>query len=349
VNTRSRMHWRDILAAFNRSFPSPPKAEDVRNWNTVHCRRKHYRGIIHRQHWKYVCSVEAQEELEEDLCTSRRVPQGIREFHLLDWHKQFSEGQEVHFVAFPNPCMAERDTVSRIVRLLNVPEAIPAQPGVPDEFQCGAARDHVASQFGLTESASVAPHGTGPRPSVTKNSASPVLQACSSPSFASHARPILNSDDSSLATSCSAFEDLVQWSKESPEAEPAAALRAFNPSAACDLGLVAQPRIHLSLESALQLDGEAHSVPNAGRPRHNQAGTGKGLRSSPRAHVAKPPPLQSGAPNATHQPWCSQLPATAGCRPPGVLRSPPFRSPFAGKGRSPMICPRSPFAAYFDD
>mmetsp|Transcript_68042 Transcript_68042/g.129456 ORF Transcript_68042/g.129456 Transcript_68042/m.129456 type:complete len:320 (-) Transcript_68042:1024-1983(-) len=43
---QARKHWHNVLAAFEESFKSPPPSEEVRNWNSVYGRRKHYRGVI---------------------------------------------------------------------------------------------------------------------------------------------------------------------------------------------------------------------------------------------------------------------------------------------------------------
>eukprot|EP00971_Amphidinium_carterae_P111624 2210605-Amphidinium_carterae.1 len=44
------VEWQETLADFEALFPQPPDAKDVRNWNSVHGRRKHYRG------WKQTCT-----------------------------------------------------------------------------------------------------------------------------------------------------------------------------------------------------------------------------------------------------------------------------------------------------
>mmetsp|Transcript_68032 Transcript_68032/g.129408 ORF Transcript_68032/g.129408 Transcript_68032/m.129408 type:complete len:522 (-) Transcript_68032:245-1810(-) len=119
---QARKHWHNVLAAFEESFKSPPPSEEVRNWNSVYGRRKHYRGIIHRQNRRYCVAVEALEELSADLTPIRRVTTGMREFLLLDWQQQLHEGQEVNFVVCPNPSVDERDKVSRVVRLLGMPD-----------------------------------------------------------------------------------------------------------------------------------------------------------------------------------------------------------------------------------
>jgi len=196
------------------------------------------------------------------------------------------------------------------------------------------------------------------RPAARGN-ASPDAHMCASPLVLSRARTAAGADDLGIGTSCSAFADLVQWSKEMDAEPQAVVLRAANTGVpACDLGNGLGPRMHLSLETALQLPSEhlisqeaAPSVPCAFSVPSRQAQSsnhGKGSRNSPQPLAAKPP-VQTAIINST-QPWnAPPAPAAAGCRPQGALRSPPFRSPFMGKGRSPMICPRSPFAAYFDD
>jgi len=360
LDPKTQVRWRDILVAFRDDFPQAPRAEDVRNWNSVHGRRKHYRGVIHRGHRRFVCTVEALQELEENLIKARRVPQGVREFTLLDWHQQLVEGQEVHFVAFPNPSVSERNTVSRIVRLLNTAEGLSSVPveslddcssfeGQAHSGPASISRISMTSQLGRIKEE---------RPAARGN-ASPDAHMCASPLVLSRARTAAGADDLGIGTSCSAFADLVQWSKEMDAEPQAVVLRAANSSVpAGDLGSGLGPRMHLSLETALQLPSEhlisqeaAPSVPCAFSVPSRQAQSsnhGKGSRNSPQPLAAKPP-VQTAIINST-QPWnAPPAPAAAGCRPQGALRSPPFRSPFMGKGRSPMICPRSPFAAYFDD
>mmetsp|Transcript_21794 Transcript_21794/g.40084 ORF Transcript_21794/g.40084 Transcript_21794/m.40084 type:complete len:676 (-) Transcript_21794:66-2093(-) len=114
------LEWQEILAAFEALFPQPPDAKDVRNWNSVHGRRKHYRGEIRRLGRRFVVSIDATQELGPDLTVSRPIQPGSKSFQVLDWLESLEEGQEVDFVAFPNPSVSEREQVSRIVRLLDV-------------------------------------------------------------------------------------------------------------------------------------------------------------------------------------------------------------------------------------
>ena len=106
------VHWRKVLDAFKESFPAPPSSEEVRNFNSVNGRRKHYRGVIHRGHKKRVCTVEALEELHENGITATKdVDPGSREYVLLDWFGSLEDGQEVTFIAIPNPAVMERERV----------------------------------------------------------------------------------------------------------------------------------------------------------------------------------------------------------------------------------------------
>merc|ERR1719379_837016 len=118
---QARTHWREVLTAFEESFPTPPLVDDVRNWNSVRSRRKHYRGVVAKR-MKYLVTVEAIEEIvEEGSQSGRRVPVGSRSFPLLNLDDSLLEGQEVWFIAFPNPAVGERNLVSRIVKLLDSP------------------------------------------------------------------------------------------------------------------------------------------------------------------------------------------------------------------------------------
>mmetsp|Transcript_6544 Transcript_6544/g.16037 ORF Transcript_6544/g.16037 Transcript_6544/m.16037 type:complete len:656 (+) Transcript_6544:80-2047(+) len=115
------VEWQETLADFEALFPQPPDAKDVRNWNSVHGRRKHYRGEIRRLGRRFVVNIDATQELGADLTVSRPIQPGSKSFQVLDWLENLEEGQEVDFVAFPNPSVSEREQVSRIVRLLDVP------------------------------------------------------------------------------------------------------------------------------------------------------------------------------------------------------------------------------------
>merc|ERR1719329_706810 len=119
------MHWHEIFTEFKHSLPQPPDAGEVRNWNSVHSRRKHYRGVVHRsQSQHFVVTVEALEEIADDkkdpagVWSSKPVAPGAREFTMLDWLGQLAEGQIVKFSVFPNPSVSERDTVPRVVQQL---------------------------------------------------------------------------------------------------------------------------------------------------------------------------------------------------------------------------------------
>ena len=65
--------WSSTLSAFAGHFPVRPDPEDVCNWNSVHQRRKYFRGVIRRCRRRFVCTLEAHEELEADLRTRRSL------------------------------------------------------------------------------------------------------------------------------------------------------------------------------------------------------------------------------------------------------------------------------------
>lgn len=232
------LHWQEALRAFHDCFVLPPSVDDVRNWNSVHGRRKHFRGVIHRCHRRFVCTVEATEELGDDLLVLKTISPG-REFPVLDWFEQLVDGQRVDFIAFPNPCVTERGAVSRIVRLLKVPGGIDAtapeshsspvrsitkldtwdglslarfaSPSI-DNFGLGVGKPDVCNQFCLPNAGDAeTEHDVGSTPAL---------------------------DGEAMATAgfeFGAFADLVQWSQESPpeDAHPTA-------------------QVQVSLEAALQ-------------------------------------------------------------------------------------------------
>eukprot|EP00811_Abedinium_folium_P010687 NODE_1988_length_2316_cov_8.382823.p1 GENE.NODE_1988_length_2316_cov_8.382823~~NODE_1988_length_2316_cov_8.382823.p1 ORF type:complete len:740 (-),score=199.72 NODE_1988_length_2316_cov_8.382823:96-2216(-) len=241
----TRGHWRRVLHAFKECFPQPPRADDVRNWNSVHGRRKHYRGVVHRCHWRFVVNIEAREELGEDLCPMKRVQPGMRAHLVVDWQELLADGTEVRFVVFANPSVEERGTVSRIVRLLNDPRSPPG----------AAARPSPALRVDVAAPVSTVVIAGGTRPSAIVRTSTAVVPATANvtadsgkaPRKPAHSPPA--SSDADLATAFSAFDDLVQWSKESPEAEPA------EPGGA--------PR-RLVLESALRSRADSGNVSAAG-------------------------------------------------------------------------------------
>lgn len=116
----SRGRWSRVLALFGKTFRQPPKPEDVRNWNSVHGRRNQYRGFVRRHaSCRFVCTLVATVELNEDKSKRKAYKSGQREFQIIDWSGSLQEGQDLLFIAFPNPAVSERDYVHRVVRLLN--------------------------------------------------------------------------------------------------------------------------------------------------------------------------------------------------------------------------------------
>lgn len=369
---QARQHWRTVLAAFRDSFQNPPPVEEVRNWNSVHGRRKHYRGVVHRRNHHHCITVEALEELGADLTPLRRVTTGVRDFSLLDWQQDLEEDQEVHFIAFPNPSVEERDKVSRIIRLLNVPDE--AEERCPPSLP----RSPVPSQAtGAAISADSARSGH------------PVKKTASSST--AEASPL--TDNSPPAFASTAFADLMQWSEDfelgEPEA-PAASSAARSALTAADVAsarehaaanaAAAAAAAHIGAQSstaaaaaAAAQDGMQHPMqlslegylPFGGdgapqRPPGNNFQMPPGVHAlsapPPRPRGSAPPPMM-GMPPGSWMPaggMTLQLPGMAigrsnGRGMPQAPRSPLYFSPFAGPGRSPMICPRSPYAAYFDD
>mmetsp|Transcript_56072 Transcript_56072/g.102821 ORF Transcript_56072/g.102821 Transcript_56072/m.102821 type:complete len:573 (-) Transcript_56072:177-1895(-) len=303
----ARQHWQTILAAFGESFKSPPPSEEVRNWNSVYGRRKHYRGVVRRRNQRHCVSVEALEELSADLTPIRRVTSGVQKFLLVDWQHQLIEGQEVHFIACPNPSVEERDAVGRIVGLLNVPRKAEEKcPSSPEALQAiGAATD-------------------GKRPISNAD----ISKSYSMSSLGSTTLP------SSPASTGIAFSDLMQWSQEElaePEAPsaasgfkvPGATTTPSNENKCRSAAAVAAAQdvrphpLRLSLDSCLLLDGKCAL----------QQPPSTNLHVLPLVHP------MSGVPAGTCDPMVLPLAAHAE----------------AGPGCSPLMCPKSPCAAYFGD
>jgi len=112
------MHGAELLQAFQGCLEKTPDVDEVRNWNSVHGRRKHFRGRIFRNGKRFVCTLTATEELDEDLKHVKVLPPDFRDYKILDWNETYADRQEVDFIAFPNPAVSERNKVSRVVRLL---------------------------------------------------------------------------------------------------------------------------------------------------------------------------------------------------------------------------------------
>jgi hypothetical protein len=127
------------FSAFEECFPSPPPFDEVKSWNSTHRRGRRFRGIIRRSQQRFVCKVEAQEELTDDLASTGREVHESREYSLVDWDEEFADGQEVYFLAFPNPALSERQNTSRIVQILRPPVASPPSvcSSLPDCYPPG--------------------------------------------------------------------------------------------------------------------------------------------------------------------------------------------------------------------
>jgi len=350
------LSWQETLAAFQELFPQPPKPEDVRNWNSVHGRRKHYRGTINRLNRRFVVTIDVTQELGEDLSVLRGIQPGTKLFHTLDWLEGLAEGQEVDFVAFPNPSVSEREHVSRIVRLLDValrPEqsSLPLKDSMGSDIKAGGRKSSGAA-FGMFDD-NLPSGGFG-----------------------------------------DTFADLMEWSNEAQEAAEAEQAgqdmrMAASPSSPPAPHSVPGAPMPLSLATALQLDSGAYAAfpghpaappgalqkpspfpmmppayPGANFPR----GPGPGQmppQPLPRNGVPYPgaanqvqPPMPGYMPQALPSgsqggaQFCAAPPRAAvpQAANPVQVRPAPFRSPFiGGPARSPMLHPRSPCAVYFGD
>jgi len=330
----ARQHWQTILAAFGESFKSPPPSEEVRNWNSVYGRRKHYRGVVRRRNQRHCVSVEALEELSADLKPLRRVTKGARDFLYLDWQQQLREGQEVHFVACPNPSVAERDQVSRIVRLVNEPKALEEQcPSASPALQAtgvAAAGDNATNTEAAIETSTSMSQCSLISPPVSQSSLMNTTPPTSSESQCSlmNTTPPTSVSQFSLtdatppALADVAFTDLMQWSQEELAA----------PKAPAEDDELQQP-VQLSLEGCLLLnDGGASQQPPV-----------IDLHMLPLMHVVSAPP--SCPMLGMHAATCVPVGA-----PPGAVAA-RLGSGHAqvGPGRSLLMSPKSPHAAYFDD
>jgi len=136
-----RQQWHCLMQAIRTTFPDLPSADDVRNWNSLIARKVYYRGVVRRNNKRFACSIEARMEMHEDLKTAKRVPVGAREYHVLDWQQTLEEGEEVYFMAFPNPAANERDKVSKIVRVLTRDDGL-------ELMQSKTSRPFVADSLG---------------------------------------------------------------------------------------------------------------------------------------------------------------------------------------------------------
>jgi len=339
----AREYWRSILAAFGESFKSPPPSEEVRNWNSVYGRRKHYRGIVHRRNRHHCVTVEALEELSTDLAPLRRVTTGLREFLFLDWQQQLREGQEVHFVACPNPSVDERDQVSRIVRLINMPEADEKCPSTPRALQATGA----ATAGGKAINSEVA---IQPSSSMSQCSTQCSLMDETQPSSAVSQFPLM--DATPAAFTDVAFSDLMQWSQEELAAPQAPALCGAQASTlrfGCCLDAPGTMEAHVSEKSftaaaaaAAKKDDEPHPV---------QLSLEGCLLLDDNGLEQQPPSI-----NLHGLPFVHALPAPPSCPagtcipvglPPGAMVGSAHKQ--VGPGCSQLMSPRSPCAAYFDD
>jgi len=138
--------------------------------------------------------------------------------------------------------------------------------------------------------------------------------------------------DSGLASS--SFADLMQWSEEAPEQEPATASRGLHAEL--------RPVQHDSSDLVQQASACTHvdSKKHVGCHTPSYVDT---------VHRSQKPMPKSGQRAAVAQASSHQAPSIGTRRPQCGARSQWFSSPFLGSGRSPMCVPRSPFATYFDD
>jgi len=383
----ARDRWRRLLEAFQQSFPLAPTSEDVRNWNSVHGRKLYYRGVIHRGHRQFICTVEALMELSEDLVTARRAPTGVREFHVLDWQEHLVDGLEVLFIAFPNPSVTERDRVSRIVRLLSTSggEAIPPEPK-----QLQEAQPDLIPLKDEAESLSIEPVGpndavAAPQVSTVSSPLAQTLEVCEAsgqtqsettsrppePCGISPEEAHAEKDQktlSDLASPCSAFADtafadLMMWSEDQPgiefDEQPGATRETSD-----DVGkLIAAGLEESGGREAPPLPPRAPSGNSSGQPRPRgppQRASPSGSsplvpRASPGASLSSPL-LQPGRSPKVSQSSAPPGPPAAGKgrgkpspQTPYATGTPMYVPANAVPGRSPMIVPRSPYASYFDD
>jgi len=372
----ARDRWRKLLAVFGQAFPAAPDSEEVRNWNSVHGRKLYYRGTVRRGKRQFVVTLEAQAELNEDLITTKRAPTGQRELLFLDWQERLVEGQQVLFIAFPNPSVNERDKVNRIVRLLNLPGASDDEAGKSQDPNLGlpvVKMDSIPHFNREVEESSIDAPGpivaedvsAAPAPEI----ASPTVRAppatcpacpaearekspCRPPGISVGSPQALSAEensrngDSKAASPSSAFAeagfgsfaDLMMWSEDGPEAERQVTER--SPSLRCR----AAPPLAVA-PSPLPPPGPSAGIAQA-RPRGPPASS---LPNSPlvpasvkRDSPEGSPPLVPLGPAKIPVP---AIPAKGLGRGKGSPTTPGCIPAKAGG----LICPRSPYAAYFDD
>lgn len=390
----ARDRWRHLLAAFTLSFPPAPPSEDVRNWNSVHGRKLYYRGIVRKARRHFVCIVEAQAEIGEDLTTTKRIPTGNREFHLLDWQEHLADGEEVLFIAFPNPSVTERDRVSRIVRLVapSLPPtgndltsaAIVSNPIVVGDVEKTVTSEKRRPQRLNTQHLA----SMSDSPQAQKSSSCPATFAATSISAGEPDPPIsvvaaesdvqptppqtkadrkridsghslcsLSADEEATPPAGSvispssafadfAFADLMQWSQDCPETE--------NPTANGSRRTDISARASRQMPSETVQEASMPSRPPSGnRPPLLPPSPSSAPQGSPGITFSSPPLLPRGSPKVPHSNALPGAPVGPGTKMAGRgKQSPQTPMYLAANGlpvRSPLIAPRSPFAAYFDD
>mmetsp|Transcript_94067 Transcript_94067/g.148731 ORF Transcript_94067/g.148731 Transcript_94067/m.148731 type:complete len:736 (-) Transcript_94067:27-2234(-) len=377
-----REQWRRLLQAFQETCPMSPSAEDVRNWNSVHGRKLYYRGVVHRGSRRFVCTVEASVELQEDLKTAKKIAGGPKQYHIIDWEERLTNGQEVKFLAFPNPSVNERDKVNKLARLLT-PEgdAGPKTSRISLALQLDAAREKqdmpaANSELGVeettcnvkttTDAASEIAHKM---PGVVESSPEEVLKISTAP--ATLQMPTAAEASRAIATRKVEETSARTHDDSSPENSPKDNAFASLNSAFGQLG---------SFDDLMQWtdEFEDQDMPAVGSMASLEKMKVIQLTPEPRASLPSKPQIQmSPEPRAS-------LPN----KPPGILRIPiaspetnpaSSKSPMAqslpaaspkvwpaaspkvgikmGKAKpapaayrqSPLIAPKSPFATYFGD
>jgi hypothetical protein len=145
-----RQEWYCFAQALRAISPDSPSPQNVKNWNSLVARKNYYRGVVRRNNQHFVCTIEAQMEVHADLTTSKRTPVGPRDYYVLDWESTLEEGEEVCFMAFPNPAVNERAKLSKVVRVLTKKDDVEVlqspssrpfvtgSPGVGNEFNAFA-------------------------------------------------------------------------------------------------------------------------------------------------------------------------------------------------------------------
>jgi len=131
----------NVFSATFNAFDVP--MESCRNWNSMLVRKKYYKGYIESKDPETrLCHIAPLAELKENFSPIQKTinQRSTGSFFVLDWKDELQIGEEVYFIAFPNPVQEKlKDYVRHIIKVIRGPDSpISENPETPTKQQQGA-------------------------------------------------------------------------------------------------------------------------------------------------------------------------------------------------------------------